>query len=284
MTDKKTAVHLHLYYIDQLPDIVKKLHNLDKAQEAYDLYVTVTENNESVKKEILREFPKAVIWQAENRGYDVGPFIDFLHKIDFSKYDYILKIHTKNTNPGLYTHLNSRRLDNKLWGRVLYEALLGGAARIKKNFKIMESNSVGMLSSGYCITSEKKTYELFLPQINQALHKLGFDKSIETLSFVAGTMFLAKTKVLQKLTAYNIKDFPITDGRQKEGTTAHMFERLFGALVQVNGMELLGVKQYCYGRQFLWQEIKRFCFQKKVTRHGKLLIKVFKIPVFCKKI
>lgn len=284
MTDKKTAVHLHSYYIDQLPYLIEKLHNLDKVKVAYDLYVTITEDNESIKEEILREFPRAIIWQVENRGYDVGPFIDFLHKIDFGKYEYILKIHTKNQKQGQYTHLNGRRFDNKLWGEVLYEALLGSELQIEKNFEIMQNDNVGMVSSGYCITAERKTYEQFLPQINQELHKLGFDRSIEKLSFVAGTMFWVKTKVLQKLTTYNITDFPITDGSQKEGTKAHMFERLFGALVQVNGMQLFGVKQYRYGRQFLWQEIKRFCFQKKVTKHGKLLIKILKIPVFCKKI
>ena len=83
----KTAVHLHLYYMDQLPEIISKLQNMDKSGIDYDLYVTMTAKDEEAEAEIKQIFPKAMIWQVENRGYDIGPFIDFLHKINLDNYD-----------------------------------------------------------------------------------------------------------------------------------------------------------------------------------------------------
>ena len=101
---KKLAVHLHLYYKEQLPKIVKYLKNLDGVD--YDLFVTMVEDDEQVKLKILAEFPNSKIWVVENRGYDIGPFIEFLHRIDLKDYEYVLKVHTKGTKSNNYTHLN----------------------------------------------------------------------------------------------------------------------------------------------------------------------------------
>ena len=89
----KIAVHLHLYYLEQLDDILQRLSYLDGCK--YDLFVTMSELNPQAYEKILKFNPQATIWQTPNFGYDIGPFIDFLHKIKFDNYDYILKIHTK---------------------------------------------------------------------------------------------------------------------------------------------------------------------------------------------
>ena len=53
---------------------------MDKAGIDYELYVTMTAKDEKVETKIKQAFSEATIWQVENRGYDIGPFIDFLHK------------------------------------------------------------------------------------------------------------------------------------------------------------------------------------------------------------
>ena len=75
----KIAVHLHLYYLEQLDDILQRLSYLDGCK--YDLFVTMSELNPQAHKKILKFNPQATIWQTPNFGYDIGPFIDFLHKI-----------------------------------------------------------------------------------------------------------------------------------------------------------------------------------------------------------
>ncbi len=275
----KTAIHLHLYYMDQLPEIILKLKNMDKAAIDYDLYVTMSAENKPAEAEIKKEFPKAVIWQVENRGYDIGPFVDFLHKINLGDYDYILKLHTKNKNKGNYTILNNNRMDNALWGKVLFETLVGTAKQIKQNYaKFSEDDTIGMMGSKYCLTSEKHTYQSLVELIKSEAEKLHLPQT-DKVEFVAGSMFLARAEMFKPFLSVSIDDFAQTDGRIKEGTKAHVYERLFGCAVLAQGKKIEGIKQYQYEEEFLKAKIKRFFFQKKETRSGHTIIKICKIPV-----
>lgn len=280
----KTAVHLHLYYMDQLPEIISKLQNLDKAGVDYDLYVTMTAKDEEAEAEIKQVFPKAMILQVENRGYDIGPFIEFLHKINLDSYDYILKIHTKNTNQGNYTIINGNRMDNAIWGEVLREALLGSPEQIKQNYaRFTEDGTIGMLGSKYCLTSEKQAYQSLLEQIKSEMAWLHLPKT-DKVEFIAGSMFMIRADLLKPFLQINISDFAQTDGRIKEGTKAHVYERLFGCATLAQGKRIDGIKQYHYGKAFLKARIKRFFYQKKQTKSGKIIIKICKIPVYTKEI
>lgn len=275
----KTAIHLHLYYMDQLPEIILKLKNMDKAAIDYNLYVTMSTENRQAETEIKKEFPKAAIWQVENRGYDIGPFVDFLHKINLGDYDYILKVHTKNKNKGNCTILNKNRMDNALWGKVLFEALLGTPKQIKKNYaKFLEDDTVGMMGSKYCLTSEKHTYQSLIEHIKSEAEKLHLPQA-DKVEFVAGSMFLARAEMFKPFLSVSIDDFAQTDGRIKEGTKAHVYERLFGCAVLAQGKKIVGIKQHYFEEEFLKAKIKRFFFQKKKTRSGHTIIKICKIPV-----
>ncbi len=81
---------------------------------------------------------------------------------------------------------------------------------------------------------------------------------------------------------YSLKDFDVTNGKIKDETLAHVVERLFGAIVEAGGYEVVGVKHDNYSLWFWWMAVKRFLFQKKVTKSGKLMVKICRIPVFVK--
>lgn len=276
----KLAVHLHLYYFEQLPEILGYLKSLSETD--YDLFVTMVEENEKVVSEIKVVYPNAHIMIVPNYGYDVGPFIEFLHQIDLDKYDYILKIHSKKDVSKNRTRLNGNRMDNRLWKKILFDALLKDAERVQNDLALLENNhQIGMLSSKYCVTKEKRTYQKLLPQINEAMKKCGF-KEVKQVQFVAGTMFYVRSELLKPLLKYTIKDFVRTEEEVKDGTFAHVVERLLGALVQAQGYTVHGIKHDNYTRQFIFISLKHFLFQKKQTDKC-LLIKVFKIPVWSKK-
>ena len=276
----KTAVHLHLYYMNQLPLLLAKLHNLDKAQIDYDLYVTMVEPNKKAENDIYDEFPSAHIWQVENRGYDIGPFVDFLHKINFENYNYILKIHTKNQNDGPYTMLNGHFFDNCLWGKILIDALIGSPQIIKQNYKKMLKNeNICMMGSQFCLTSEEHVYKNLLPQIKDELSILNMSFP-SYWNFVAGSMFLAKAKILKPFLQINISDFDTTNGCIKEGTKAHVYERLFGLAVYAQNKKIMGIKQRNFSLKLLYPNIKRFFYQKKNTKSGNTLIKICKLPIW----
>ena len=288
---KTLAVHLHIYYTDMLPKILQYLKNLEGLE--YDLYVTMVTENKEVESKIKSFNKDADIKVVENRGYDIGPFIDFLHRIDLSNYKYILKVHTKGTKSNNYTHLNGNRLDNALWGRILWDSMLSSSSRIRDNIKELDKNDkAGMIGSAYCHTNELKDYQKLLPQINENLVKMGFSE-IEKLSFIAGSMFLCRANLLQPLTMFKLDDFAPTDGKIKEGTLAHIVERLLCVIITSQNYKIKGIKHTTeklekiydnYSLRFFVTSVCRFLFQKKVTRSGKRLIKICKIPVYSKQI
>jgi len=279
---KTLAVHLHLFYIEQLPEILNHLKCLDGLD--LDLFVTMVQKNENAERQIRNFNPNAQIYIIQNKGYDVGPFIDFLHKIDLDSYKYILKIHTKSEISPNQTCLNGYYFNNKLWKNILFDSLLGTRKNVIKKINLLEQNKkIGMLSSKFCITSEKRCYDTLLPQINDVMQRCGFNK-VETFHFVAGTMFYVRANLLKPLLRYTIDDFAQTNGSVKDGTFAHVIERIFGALIEAQSYSLyedkyISIKYYAKLISF---SIRRFIFQYKETKHRKL-IKIFKIPVYSKK-
>ncbi len=281
ITNKRILVHLHLYYLNQLDEILNRLQNLQGLN--FDLYVTMVNKSPAAEQKIKQFKPDTHILQVANQGYDIGPFIEVLHSLNLDNYDYVLKIHTKGTAAENYTRINGKRLNNKLWNRLLFDALLFSEEQVHNNLRQLANADIGMLSSAYLITDDKKLYEQFLPQINEILQAESLPQ-VDTFSFVAGTMFWAKASLFKPLQKYRLADFPVTDGKIKEGTLAHCFERLFGAVAQAQGLKLYGVKSSKVGFTFALNEFKRFLFYKKHTQSGKLLVKICKIPIWTQKI
>ena len=274
----KIAVHLHLYYLEQLDDILQRLSYLDGCK--YDLFVTMSELNPQAYEKILKFNPNAIIWQTPNFGYDIGPFIDFLHKIDLNNYSYVLKIHTKRMS-GDYCQFNHKRFSVKTWRNMLLDGVLCSPQAVHKNLQIMAENpAIGMIGSDYILTDEKASL-LPIPTLTAEMQKIGLTMP-KDLHFVAGTMFFVRAKLLRPFLKYKIEDFAVSDKDIHDNTLAHVLERLFGLAVTAQGYKIQGVKYKSYAWLFFIAKLKRFFFQKKITRHGKLIIKICKIPVFIK--
>ena len=77
----------------------------------YDLYITLVKENAALVKEIQAFHPATTVWQVENRGFDVGPFIYFLQHINLSDYDLVLKIHTKEISDQVVNQEGLSRLE-----------------------------------------------------------------------------------------------------------------------------------------------------------------------------
>lgn len=288
---KKLAVILHVYYENQIPAIRKHLANLNKANIAYDLFVTTPhdsplplEGARSLKKTPSPHRSHSVASAAgtptTGRGYDVAPFLDLLRNINLDDYDYVLKLHTKNNSKTRYTYLNNRRLNNHLWSKIMWNALLGSPQKIKQNLQQLETDpKIGLLAAEYTLTNKPNTYESLLPKINRELQSLGYPPT-DTLTFAAGTMFLCRAEVLKPLLKYQITDFPPTDGNIKDGTLAHVIERLFGAVTTAQGYSLAPAEHNTYPISRALSALKRFLYQKKRTKSGKTLIKLCKIPIY----
>ena len=277
MNKLRLAIHLHLYYFDMWPEIKSLLSNIEDYP--YDLYVTMIKENGQIFQEVKEFKADARIWVVENRGYDIGPFVDFLHRIDLSKYDLVMKLHTKNKFNGVDTHINNHIFSRKLWFKTLTRALIGSPKMFMKNIKEFQKYpELGMVGSKHLIASNSETSNAVLSQVDVILNELGWCH--EAIKFVAGTMFMCRSKILDPLKKhYTIMDFPPTNGKIKDGTLAHAIERVIGCLTTAQGYKIKGFdRSLPHSYRLNLQAMARFLYQHKITKTKHEQIKVFKLP------
>lgn len=277
----KLAVHLHLFYTAQLQDILNRLKNLKNTP--YDLFVTMVIDDETTQNKIKKFKENAKIIIVPNLGYDIGPFIEFLHTINLDEYEYILKIQTKRETKLKYCKLNKSNINMTLWREIMFDSLLGSPEHVKKNFQLLESNpQIGMIGSQYIITNAPIAYKNIEKQAEVEMQKLGFSTPTNK-TFVAGTMFLTKAALLKPFLAYKITDFTESQKQIHDNTLAHVLERTICWAVTAQGKNIIGTKNKNFWLQIKKASIKRFLFQKKRTKSGTQIIKICKIPVFYRK-
>jgi len=217
----------------------------------------------------------------ENRGYDIGPFFYALNKVNLDSYKYIIKLHTKNTSSRICGNINGYPLNDKQFSDILINALIGTPLQVNRNIQILEKNKkTGMLGSRICLTGEKFYYNRYLDKTNEVLSFLNL-KTVKKVECVAGTMFMARAdcfKVFQN--KIDISCFEKTDANIKDGTLAHVYERVFGAVVQSQSYKLKGVGHTKI--KYFLKKLHRLFYRKKISREGNITVQVLFFPVYRK--
>lgn len=229
----KVLVHLHLYYFNQVNYIINKLKNINNCD--WDLYITICEENQKIIQKILKFKPDTHIIKVKNIGYDIWPFISVLNEVDLNNYDFILKIHTKNTRNLKRTYYGT----NYTWRNLLMDALLKNKKIYNSNlYKLIQNPQIGMIASkstlapmGNSIKEDSIMYDEFCKRYNIKIPKG---------NFVAGTMFIARAKCFQIIKTMNIKekDFVKDQHTNDTGTNAHVIERIFSRIIEYQNFKI----------------------------------------------
>lgn len=236
----KVLVHLHLYYLDQLDYMLKKLKNINSCD--WDLFVTMTKQDEKAIQKLKGFKPDVYIVPVENKGFDIWPFLQVLNLVDLDNYDDILKIHTKK-----YRKKKDFYGRGNAWRNYLIDALLGSPKQFQKNIHLMQMDkSVGLIGSRATLATmgclEKDDSILFDEMCQN--HGIPISKG----RFIAGTMFLVRAKCFQRIKDMNFKSEDFNHIQQTSGrtTTAHTLERLLSRIVEIEGYEITTVKSVKY--------------------------------------
>lgn len=285
---KKILVHLHIYY----PNLYNELKNcINNITDDFDLYVSMVEEHKDIINDLQNSFKNVNIDIVENRGYDVGPFIEVLNKVNLDDYSYIIKLHTKRDvkDNGIYL-ANGFLVSGDRWRK----ELLSFIDNYKEVICLLENNQkVGMIAGSNIIINNKqdKKEKKLLQNIKDIYKKIDTVPRKNKYLFVAGTMFITRAELFKKLqNKFKLEDF---ETPQKEPTLAHKLERVFGTIICYNGYKITNVSNnysynriYClnYFKNKLVYRTRRFFFQKKITKNNKLIIKVLKVPLFIKKL
>lgn len=230
----KLLTVLHIFYHEQVDYFIDKLSNVNGID--WDLVVTYSSYSAETEAK-LRDFkPDLMMVEVGNAGYDVWPFIQVIQNVDFSEYDYVMKLHTKGQSK---QRLNGLHFKEWLWRDLLVNAILRSKKRFASCINLLEkSPDVGML----CSYELYKDMEGVLPEesdmLKEEVERISLD--ICEGSFCAGTMFLARLDAFKRL-----KDIEFTDElwgnlnkSHGSGTLAHVYERILCLMVVAEGYKI----------------------------------------------
>ena len=222
----KIAIHVHLYYLDILEEMMSWLSRMPFT---YDALFTITrpEAAREVEREVLRRgganLRKLQVQDVPNRGRDIAAFLHALGPV-YRQYDYIAHVHTKKS---LYS--GSEKTG---WRNYLLKSLFCDETHIRRIFALLENHpEIGLV---YPETYREISYVNHTWIANQRsaadlFRRLGieFDTTFY-IDFPAGSMFWARSQALAPLFELGLKfeDF-LSEPAPNHGTLAHAIERSF---------------------------------------------------------
>ena len=278
-TSPTLAVHLHLHYLDMWGAMRGYLENIGELP--YYLFVTLTSKCPAIEEQIRVFHPQCEVHVVENRGYDIGAFVYFLHHIDLEEYDVILKVHAKDEKGGSPLMINHCTISRQDWAQRLMSALLGSRKVFCRNLEAFRLDErLGMLGSRYLLTSKYTDAPEVRRGVELAMQELGHPVP-EEITFIAGAIFMVRSSVLHGLKAtYRLSDFAGVQAGVKDGTLAHILERVIGCYTLALGYKVRGVGgSFAFSAKLLLRRMLRFVYQSKMTSSKHLIIKIFKVPV-----
>lgn len=224
VNDANIAVHLHLYYLDLLPEMMTYLKNIPCS---FDLYISIPEQQNYDTEELqasLRSIDlvgKIIIKNTPNRGRDIAPML-CTFKGELQKYDFMLHIHTKKSPYG------STLVG---WRQFILNHLLRTKETVTYILKLL-STDMGMVAPPdftYCYDAKGWTANLTIAQeiIDKTNVKLNLKEDVPYIKFPQGCMFWCRTNFLKELFSlkWKYEDFP-EEPIPTDGTIAHAIERL----------------------------------------------------------
>ncbi len=280
---KPILVHAHIYYPHLWDELKACILNIYPY--SFELFVTFVEAHPKIEADIRAAFPTAQILRVPNRGYDIGPFIEVLNRVNLADYSYVVKLHTKRDAPhstSLFRHLTGGKWRNALL------SFIRTIDSFKAYVMAFEANPQLGMSASYQLIVRNDIWND--KRIKMQLWQFSAKKNLPQIpySYVGGSMFIARADVFRGLQACNLSaaDFVETSGHETQ--FAHIVERLFGYFVAKQNLTVedpVGDPTGCLGRKILFREqfirpVVRFFYQRKVTEAGKVMIKFLKIPVY----
>lgn len=234
---RRLLVHLHLYYQEQISYFLEKLGHIEGVD--WDLYVTSPGVlPEALKAEVRACNPDTVFLQTENIGYDIWPFVCVLRAVDLSRYQWVMKLHTKGEDHHGYT-INGLHLKAFTWRDYLVDALLGSPAQFRRCLGLFDADPYGGMVFERALL---RRVDHVLPEegemLDQELARLGLSR--DYTSFCAGTIFMARARAL-----HSLRDSDLTAQRfsgptnpHGNGSLAHVYERIICFLIQDSGYRI----------------------------------------------
>lgn len=283
---RKISVCLHLYYINQADMFAEKI-NSALSKYDYDLFITVSNHDAEIERKFLSFKSDAKFVVVKNVGADIFPFIAVLSLINLEDYDYIIKLHTKKLygksdmpySPGLFTYIERR-----LWSDYLTSFLTSeNMGKILISFE--QNRKLGMVADYRVIL---KNFKKSRKVTTVTKNLLKSQKLPLTITYPAGTMFIARAGVFDLLKRLNLTESDFHE--YSSGSKHHdififprVMEQFIGNCANASGLTCEDVftpkSKIFFGKigcffKLITRKTRRFFFR---TDEG--ILKIFKIPI-----
>lgn len=237
---KRVLVIFHIFYHNQIDYYISKLRNINGVE--WDMIVTLSRQSKDTIEKLKRLKPDTTFMIVENIGYDIWPFIQAIKVRDVMNYDYIMKLHTKNTDSRKY-NLNGISLKNTRWRDILTDSMLKDAARFTKCINLINTENIGCVCSYELYTKLTMRRREDTSLLKDEAERIGI--STKGGRFCAGTMFLIRPECLKKIVQADIDESIWENkGSHATGTAAHIYERLLTLSVADAGYKVKTIPTY----------------------------------------
>ncbi len=226
------AVHLHLFYVDLLPEFVSYFANIPYK---FDLYISCQEDADvnAIKAGLksLKQIGTLDIRNLPNRGRDLAPlYVKFASEI--LNHDYFLHIHSKKS---LYSGAEKGG-----WRQFSLELLLGSPEKVNSILDLFKNKNAGLV---YPDIQEEVPMIAYSWLANEGIGRQLFEEfdlgeMPSVFNYPAGSFFWARTEALRPIfeRGYTYEDFPREQG-QTDGTLAHALERILPFVSRKQGFD-----------------------------------------------
>lgn len=238
----KIGVFLHLYYLDLWPEMMAYIKNIPVECELLVNFPDTLspESIAPIEESIKSNFDSYKILFSENKGLDVGGYINIInYAIEQKKdYDLVVFLHTKKharTDPDL----------GKQWRKDLFKAILGSEYKTGGILDTFQKNDmVGMIGcSDYVMYMEEDKKNI--DNLEYFSKRLGIDEEDMIIKFVAGSIFWSRWWPFRDVfsrSKIETSEFEESENYTNDGMKAHAIERMFGIIIIDQDLEIMGVE------------------------------------------
>jgi len=243
----KIGVFLHLYYLDLWPEMLAYIKNIPLECELLVNFPDTVplEDIAPIEESIKSNFGSYKILFSENRGLDVGGYMNIINYAIGQKkdYDLVVFLHTKKharTDPDL----------GKQWRKDLFKAILGSQYKIECILDIFQRNDmVGMIGcNDYVMYMEEDGNNI--DNLEYFSKRLGLEDII--IKFVAGSIFWSRWWPFRDVfsrSKIETSEFEKSEAYTNDGMKAHAIERMFGIIIIDQDLEIMGVEPETEGTE-----------------------------------
>jgi glycosyltransferase involved in cell wall biosynthesis len=230
----RTAIHLHVFYPETLPDILSRLA---RNAAAPDLFVSAPKSIAESLQDIFSGYRGKIvdIRAVPNRGRDIAPLLTTFGRTLVAEYDVIGHFHTKKS-----PHVADRKMV-EIWTNFLLENLIGGQKGGPMLDRILAEMSLEpKIGIAYPDDPQVMSWTENRGAAENLALRMGLGMIPEQFNFPMGNMFWIRSSLLTRFVDLDLTwdDYP-AEPLPIDGTILHAIERLFGIVPGLDGKTTL---------------------------------------------